>query len=183
MGREVRRVPAGWQHPRQKCTHSPWAGGCSEAKGSDGTCYKPLMDRFRQHLADWNERNAKWQEGLNQEYDYSAKPWIVKWVPKPADAPLAFTDWDGAQPSQDDYTPDWPEGERTHFQMYETVSEGTPVSPVMESPEALALWLAENGDGWGDSATYEQWLRVCRGGRAPSLVIANGVVSNGVAGL
>lgn len=31
--------------------------------------------------------------------------------------------------------------QRTHFQYYETVSEGTPVSPIFASQEALARWL------------------------------------------
>ena len=35
--------------------------------------------------------------------------------------------------------------ERTHYQMYETCTEGTPISPVMETPENLARWLADNG--------------------------------------
>ena len=42
------------------------------------------------------------------------------------------------------FTPDWPDSERTHWQMYEQTSEGTPISPVMESPEALARWLVDN---------------------------------------
>jgi len=34
MGREIRMVPPGWEHPRRDCPHSPWAGGCSESKRS-----------------------------------------------------------------------------------------------------------------------------------------------------
>lgn len=37
--------------------------------------------------------------------------------------------------------PQWPKHERTHVQMYEACTEGTPVSPVLESPEALRRWL------------------------------------------
>jgi hypothetical protein len=32
-----------------------------------------------------------------------------------------------------DVMPKFPEGSCTHYQMYETCSEGTPISPVMES--------------------------------------------------
>jgi hypothetical protein len=44
----------------------------------------------------------------------------------------------------------------------------------MESPEALARWLADNGaSSFGSmTATYEQWLVVCRGNSAPSMVMA-----------
>jgi hypothetical protein len=81
--------------------------------------------------------------------------------------------------------PAWPDEQRTHLMMYEDTSEGTPISPAFATPEDLAHWLADNGaSALGSStATYEQWLRVARGGWAPSLVAdANGVV-NGVAAL
>lgn len=70
----------------------------------------------------------------------------------------------------------WPEAERTHYMMYEdTTDEGTPISPAMESPEALAQWLTDNkASAFGHStATYEQWLPICRGGWAPSMVYDN----------
>ena len=58
--------------------------------------------------------------------------------------------------------PDWPEAERTHYQMYETTTPGTPISPVMETPEALARWLFKDSpdhDYFATSgATYESWL-------------------------
>lgn len=81
--------------------------------------------------------------------------------------------------------PNWPESQRTHYQMYETTSEGTPISPVMESPEALARWLVEAkaSAGGSDTASYEGWLRVCRGGYAPSMIIRGGHVINGVDGI
>ena len=81
--------------------------------------------------------------------------------------------------------PDWPETERTHYQMYETTTEGTPISPVMSSPEELARWLVDNeADAFaGQPASYEAWLRMCRGGYAPSMVITNGVIESGVEAL
>lgn len=67
------------------------------------------------------------------------------------------------------------------WQMWETVSEGSPVSPVKESPEALARWLAENkASSFGSmTATYEQWLSMIKEGWAPSamLVPGKGLVS------
>ena len=43
-----------------------------------------------------------------------------------------------------DLMPRWPEHERAHFQLYETFSEGIPVSPVMETPEQITRWLEAN---------------------------------------
>lgn len=46
------------------------------------------------------------------------------------------------------------------YQMWETTSEGSPISPVFASPEELARWLADNKASWfGDAtATYDQWM-------------------------
>lgn len=96
---------------------------------------------------------------------------------------------DGSQ-SFDDYfvMPDWSKEECTHFQMYETTTEGTPISPVCDSPESLAQWLADNmGDaGAGGTATYEQWLyMINNGGSAPTFVLkkGSGELISGVEGI
>jgi hypothetical protein len=71
-----------------------------------------------------------------------------------------------------DEMPQWTEDEATRFQMYKTHLQrarntwgGTPVSPVMDSPEALAQWLEDNKpSASGDyPASYDAWLKVCRG--------------------
>lgn len=69
-----------------------------------------------------------------------------------------------------------PEGEG--YQMWETVSEGAPISPVFETPEALADWLAEHVAHKGLSA--DQWLKVIEAKGAPvSMVMINGKMMNG----
>ena len=81
--------------------------------------------------------------------------------------------------------PAWPAKERTHYQMYENTSEGTPISPVCETPEELARWLADNkASSFGSmTATYEEWLPTCRGGWAPSMVMDASGIRSGVAAL
>ena len=83
------------------------------------------------------------------------------------------------------FTPDWPDSERTHWQMYEQTSEGTPISPVMESPEALARWLVDNNaSACGPlTATYEQWMATILTpvGCTISSVQINGKWTSGVA--
>ena len=46
------------------------------------------------------------------------------------------------------------------YQMWETVSEGSPVSPVFATPEELARYLADSKES---SANYEQWLAMIHG--------------------
>ena len=144
MGREVRRVPADWQHPKDELTGS----------------YKPLSpgEQYKANAEGFLEKaNA---EGLQEAID-----------------------WYGQAPNQNDYMPDWPASERTHYMMYEDTSEGTPISPAFATPEDLARWLAETGaSSFGSqTASYEGWLRVAQGGWAPSAVsIGGGPLVSGV---
>ena len=87
-------------------------------------------------------------------------------------------DW-GSRPDPKDYMPDFDVETMTHYQMYESVSEGTPISPPMLTPEKLARWLVDNnanpGGGPGSSASYDAWLYVCKTGYAPSMALVAGV--------
>jgi len=48
------------------------------------------------------------------------------------------------------------------FQLWETVSEGSPVSPVFETKEELATWLSttKREHDITNSLSYEDWLKV-----------------------
>ena len=125
MSREVRRVPASWEHPKNEQSH-----------------YVPHYEHF-----PYNQEEI--EEGLRDG-------WL-----------------DNNPPNYGcDVMPQWPESERTHYQMYESVTEGTPISPVMESPEALARWLADNKASAGPyaTATYDQWLVMIAGSSIGSFV-------------
>lgn len=95
----------------------------------------------------------------------------------------AAIDYYGCAPDINDYMPDWPDEERTHLMMYESTSEGTPLSPAFATPEELARWLADNNaSAFGSmTASYEQWLATCRQGWAISAVMVDGVMTSGVA--
>ncbi|RYD64336.1 MAG: hypothetical protein EOP83_10010 [Verrucomicrobiaceae bacterium] len=73
-----------------------------------------------------------------------------------------------------------PEGEG--WQMWETTTEGSPISPVLPTPEKLAAWLYDNdATSFGSQTpTYAGWLGMIRCGHAPSMVAVDGVVSSGV---
>jgi hypothetical protein len=58
-------------------------------------------------------------------------------------------------------------------QLWQTVSEGAPISPVFNSPEGLARWMASDAYHWGTSTPmqYEAALKFVAGdGWAPSMV-------------
>lgn len=166
MGREVRRLPADWQHP----------------KDAFGRLIPLYGGSFSKAAAEWDEEASQWERGFT--LDYAKWPSERAYKPKEGSALeyASFTDWSGERPVEADFMPDWPEDQRTHLMMYEDTSEGTPLSPAFETPEELALWLADNGaSSFGhDTATYEQWLPTCRGGWAPSMVMEGGHIRSGV---
>ena len=145
MGREIRRVPRDWQHPR-------------DARGN----YIPLFGRDAiAEIAEWDRGAAAWARGEFPEWTEEAH------------RKLTYAAYAGARPDPSNYMPTWTEAERTHIQMYEDTSEGTPISPVLATPEELARWLADNhASAFGSmTATFEQWLAVCRRGWAPSCAL------------
>jgi hypothetical protein len=159
-------VPADWQHPKRE----------------DGR-FIPLFERgYKERALEWREEWEAWQKGLCRSYGDGPK-----WKPiDPEHAGMRYTDYAGEMPSPDDYMPDWPDDKRTHYMMYEDTSEGTPISPAFAAPEELARWLADNNASAfaGDTATYEQWLRMINStGWAPSMVVCGGAVHSGVAAL
>lgn len=163
MACEVRRVPVNWEHPKNEKDH-----------------YVPLLGAsFKQCVTQWDEEAAQWEKGFRRSFASD------NWEPKTADMTGSFADWDGERPEEKDYMPDWSDAERTRWQMYESVTNGTPISPVMESPEALARWLADNNASAGPhaTATYNQWLAMIHAGSSVGSFAENrttGEIINGV---
>ena len=75
---------------------------------------------------------------------------------------------------------DPPKGEG--YQMWETVSEGSPISPVFTTAEDLAAYLVISSTGVDVGTTYAQWLKFIKseGGTSCSLAFKNGEVLTGV---
>jgi hypothetical protein len=159
MGREVRRVPANWQHP----------------KDSNGR-YIALHDGNVAALqAKWDARESDWNRGLREDHGDPSKL-----VPHGKDYP--FEKWDGPRARAEEYMPQWSSSEATHLMMYETCSEGTPVSPAFATPEELARFLADAGASafGGMTASYESWLSACKRGWSPSAFMDSSGMHPGV---
>jgi len=99
----------------------------------------------------------------------------------PVKKDCTFEEYYGQPPERDEYT-DYKGVEPTWFQLYENVSEGTPVSPPFETELELATWLSENGDYWcqrrnaeggrGEAKpTFTQALSLVKSGYAPSMMM------------
>lgn len=84
-----------------------------------------------------------------------------------------YENWEESEP---------PEG--PGWQLWETVSEGSPITPVFSTPEELARYLS--GRAWGaDRGTpYDTWMKFLLGdGWAPSAIGMAGAVMDGVSGI
>jgi hypothetical protein len=88
---------------------------------------------------------------------------------------------ESAKQTADEWTPtEPPAGEG--WQIWETVSEGSPISPVFATPEALAQHMA-NARPWGAARPMPaaDWLKWITGpGWAASAVAVDGVLKDGV---
>lgn len=142
MQYELRRVPANWQHPVE-----------------NGQAVELKFDFTNAHEG-WSVQKAKWQQG--EKLSHSINP---EWVPlDPEDLSMSFEDaTEKAEPEAKDYLPEWPEEEKTHYQMYELTGM-SPVSPVVATKEELAQSLASNPRKIDHNYSYEQWMDIIEKG-------------------
>ena len=137
MGRELRRVPANWQHPR-----GTFKRGFVNAEG-----YLPMKDQtLEEAQAEWDRNNELWEKKQHPDQIKAARSG------RPMSDPLnplrhTWESWTSERPhaGQSWWRPAY-EGEPTHYQVYENTTEGTPVSPVLDSEEAIVAWLVEHQD-------------------------------------
>ena len=123
VGREIRRGPKGWKHPR---------GG----KGG----FLSMHDQDHGSAArEWLARLKKWESGKDPNRKKAGKDGI-----------RYYWDWDAMPPDKERYRPKF-DSKPVCYQIYETVSEGTPMlgenlpSPVFETLKRLIDWLVEQG--------------------------------------
>lgn len=184
MGREIRKVPPNWQHP----TRMRFGWGMDDGWHTKLSYCALLNQTHADALAEWEADKAGWEAGERPLY---------------CEPDTTFEGYYGARPDPKHYVP-FTADEATWFQLWETVSEGTPVSPPFATREELAAYLAEWGDFWDQSRAVrampdreiERLLhetdhrhefkagwgkeaadRFCESGWAPSIVVRDGVVS------
>ena len=139
---------------------------------------------YLKDLEEWIEGHRKWEAG---EDEYRKKYPEYRY----------YAQWEGDPPDVEYYRPPWSKEEATWYQVYETVSEGTPVTPPFETQQELIDYLVKNGDFWDQKRREEgkfdldcqPWSReqaekfVLGSGWAPSFVIQGGKVMTGVQAL
>lgn len=152
MGREIRRVPPNWEHPRYTAEEAR-----AFTRDVAGT-YKPLYEGdYESVKAEWIASLLAWEAGERPTYA--------------SDDCREWWDWEGGPPKREDYVP-YAKADATWYQMYETVSEGTPLSPPFATPAELIDWLCSNRDFWGQGPrSREEAERFVGTGWAPSIIM------------
>ncbi len=154
MGREIRRVPANWEHPRYT------ADTANNVKQIGQ--HIPLFDNYDKALQDFAQCIA--DKGLSEAIEYH-----------------------GGGPQKDSYT-QYNNAPLAWWQVYETVTEGTPVSPAFATPEELVEYLVANGDFWDQKCGEKSYSRAraeafVKSGWAPSGMSIGGTFYTGVESL
>lgn len=155
MGREIRKIPADWEHPR-------WRDNAIQYDHQRGA-YHPLFDDdYETVAAQWMVDFDSWRAGTHPSLKHTSAKY--------------FWEYEGV-PDPDYYRErSWTTEEATHYQMYETVSEGAPVSPVFATLKELADYLVVNGDYWDQKRGDGGWSRAAAdgftgSGWAPSMMV------------
>ena len=196
MSREVRRVAGDWVHPYRVVMERVRFFDESEPLTPRARLVPLLPESFREACEEWDREAVAWPGSDTANRTWSAesveriraeieKRRALKGTLTAEEEELpdvgtpvweSFEDYAGARPTDPGlYMPDWPAEARTHWQAYETVTEGTPISPVFPTAEALVEWLV----------TEARWTRgqaeaLVRHGHAMSLVSVGGEVMTGV---
>lgn len=143
MSREIRKVPANWEHPKNEYGK-----------------YQPMFNEFYGDvLNEWWEEHQQWEAGTHP--DLEEDPLLKQKYP-------FFAMWNGNPPDVEYYqTKKYSPEELTHIQLYEDTSEGTPLSPVFkkEEFENLCEWAAKNESTFANfKATKEEWMQMLSNG-------------------
>ena len=159
MGIELRRVPPGWEHPRK-----------------ENGLYQPLYDK---HYADacaiWAVNNILWKQGKHPEQQPGGIDENHEWP--------QYSDYED-RPNPNEYIfyrkRSWKPEEATAYQIYETVSKGTPISPVFLTEAELFEYITTIG-----ICTYvmpavqaKRWIE--SGGLVPMFIVKENVIKPGL---
>lgn len=130
MSREIRRVPPRWEHPRFTSEH-------------------PDVKRYPYLLGRYVSKHARtYEEALSDEASDRAE-----YDPKEFNGASYEEFYGSEKKNPENYMPAVDEA-TAWYQVYETVSEGSPVTPPFETTDELINWLVNRGTNYG--TPYEE---------------------------
>lgn len=152
MGREIRRVPKNWEHPKE----------------SNGN-YESLVDDYIGSLKYYKKEVEEFIEQMTEVIESGDVKIYDTLFKTPQEAFDYLTEDEITPPDIHDYMP-----EGSWYQLFENVSEGTPLSPPFETKEELIKWLTDNEDFWGNTWGEEGAKDIVNSKYAPSGILVGG---------
>jgi hypothetical protein len=186
MSREIRRVPLDWEHPTYYNKHRKRVEKKGLHRGDFDLTQE--MANWQEELREWLSKYNAWIEGLyenehmtylgNGQYKYHNPAYVGRHDEHYNRVYDKFEEFESSIPMP----PDPWDYMVTHinerpcdgYQVYETVTEGTPVSPVFANREELLRWLISQGHS--ETAAND----FIDDGWAPTAVFANGQLAMGI---
>ena len=159
MSRAIRRVPANWSHPKRRNEYH------------DTMEYKPLMSDYVGSLKYYHDEVKKFIKYMTKVInDGKVKIYGTNYT-EPKDVYNYLTDEDELLPP--DIKNYMPSGE--WYQLYEEVSEGTPITPPFATQEGLKDYLMTKGTFWDSTPWPEHRAQgMVDDGYAMSGIMTNG---------
>lgn len=153
MSRELRRVPENWEHPKNR----------------DGK-YESLSSDYSGSLVYWKEEVEKFIKHMTEVCETGKTNIYDRKYTSSKDVFEYFTE-DG-QMNPPDINGYMPNGK--WYQLFQTVSEGTPLSPAFSTKEQLGEWLKNNPDYWGTKWSENQIKGLLEKNWLPSGIMTGG---------
>lgn len=125
MGREIRRVPANWVHPKSARTGR----------------FEPLSQNYEGHLDDWLAESSQAVANIKTLMAGGEVEAYGEVFTNAGEYYDRHSQYNPDMPSPQDFMPegDW-------YQLFEDTSEGTPVSDPFETADELKIHLTTKGD-------------------------------------
>lgn len=150
-----------WEHPKEE-KYNPFTRQTESH-------YQPMYDKDAESA--WAEWLVEFEEFKREELPEVAQKYPDEYS---LDTPYrSFCEYNGRPPNPKYYRPKWSEDEPMGYAVYETVSEGTPVTPAFVTKEELIDYLATNGTYWDDGKPWprEAAERFVKMEWAPSMML------------
>ena len=157
MSREIRRVPEEWSHPRKSYTTEHDYVQLSDDYISSLEYWKKDVEMFIKHMTEVIETGKTNIYGK----EYATPKAVYEYINE--------DETEFVPPNINEYMPGG-----TWYQLFQTVGEGSPLSPPFETKKELSSWLGVNKDYWGHEWTTEQAEAMVEKEFAMSGVFTNG---------
>lgn len=155
MSREIRRVPQNWDHPK-----------------NDKNQFVPMLNDYISYLESYKKDVDRFVEKMTEIIQKGR----CKFNSYDFNDPYELYDYltEDDQQTPPDIRDFMPTG--NCYQLFETVSDGTPITPPFKEKQELVYWLTNNRDFWGNKWSEEGAKDIVESGFALSGIMKGGVM-------